>query len=233
MNHSQPPYRPYRFDHDAILGPMPWGQPSSAAEMPEWTNNQSSPIHEIPNSPTPDRREISGSALLGVYSSLSSRETAKHYSCLQGLYSWTPEIICCLIGITAMIGLYFSPLVSLHADLFPLAGDIIILIRVDGKPQPKFSLGLTINALVELITSIAKLFLAVPIVSGLGQLKWLWFNANAQPLTDFQLYEDASRGGLGSIRLLFRLRLLRKSSVIVSDYLLQRMLKPPTGRSLT
>lgn len=45
----------------------------------------------------------------------------------------------------------------------------------------------------------------LPIVEGLGQLKWMWFaTTRTKPLIDFQLFDEASRGGYGSLKLLFR-----------------------------
>jgi Protein of unknown function (DUF3176) len=54
----------------------------------------------------------------------------------------------------------------------------------------------------------------VPIISVLGQLKWLWFKDDARLLTDFELYNGASGGGVGSVK--FSLRMLFKSWVIAS-----------------
>jgi hypothetical protein len=104
------------------------------------------------------------------------------------------------------------------------AGVIVVLTLFDGKLQPEFSLGVTLNVLIEFITSIAKLSFMISIVSSLGQLKWLWFKADAQPLTDFQLHEDATGGGLGSLRLLFSLKVLVKLLVAILYYLPDGML---------
>jgi hypothetical protein len=44
----------------------------------------------------------------------------------------------------------------------------------------------------------------VPIVEGLGQLKWIWFSSRKhRPLVDFQLFDDAAQGGVGGLKLLF------------------------------
>jgi hypothetical protein len=216
MSHFRPLYPAYVPGYEAIPGSMLGGQTASATsgtEMSEWTMKQSSPVQNASSPPTPDHEGISGRTIREVDGSLGDWGAARHHSCL---YAWSSEIMCCLIGIAAMIGFYFYPLAGAHADSVPLAGNTILLVWVNGKPQPNLPIHLTVNSLVELITSIAKFALAVPIVSGLGQLKWRWYKAKPRPLTDFQLHENASHGGLGSLRLLFTPRLLRESSVIVS-----------------
>jgi len=43
----------------------------------------------------------------------------------------------------------------------------------------------------------------LPIVEGRGQLKWMWFATGPpKPLVDFQLYDEASRGTRGCLKLL-------------------------------
>lgn len=46
----------------------------------------------------------------------------------------------------------------------------------------------------------------MPIAHCLSQLKWLWFLPEARRLSDFQTYDDAVKGGVGSVKLLFTLR---------------------------
>jgi len=54
----------------------------------------------------------------------------------------------------------------------------------------------------------------VPIVSVLGQRKWLWFKDEARPLTDFQLHDRAGSGGLESVKFSLTFRMLLKSWVM-------------------
>jgi hypothetical protein len=71
---------------------------------------------------------------------------------------------------------------------------------------------------------VAKFAFMVPIIGVLGQLKWLWFKDNARLLTDFQLYDTAGSGGLGSVRFSLTLRMLFKSWVIALQSLEDGML---------
>jgi len=76
----------------------------------------------------------------------------------------------------------------------------------DGQLTPQLPLGITLNSYLALFTSLAKLCLLVPIIQGLGQLRWLWFKNRPRPLADFELFEDASRGSFGSLRLLVSMK---------------------------
>ncbi len=80
---------------------------------------------------------------------------------------------------------------------------VVMLARSDGNPPPSLPLGITLNTFVAFFTSLAKVAFMLPVVEGLGQLKWMWFTSSkARPLIDFQMFDEASRGGWGSLRLL-------------------------------
>lgn len=76
-----------------------------------------------------------------------------------------------------------------------------VLFAFDGQLVPAWHWGITLNALVSLLASLATFALMVPVTACLGQLKWLWFRGTRR-LTDFELIESAGRGPSGSIRLL-------------------------------
>lgn len=100
--------------------------------------------------------------------------------------------------------------------MLTVQADVIILSLADGQPPTKVIHHVTINSLIEFITSVAKFAFMVPIISVLGQLKWLWFKDDARLLTDFPLYIGASEG-VGGVK--FSLRMLFKSWVIASHSL--------------
>ena len=84
---------------------------------------------------------------------------------------------------------------------------IVILCRADGNPQQDSFLGITLNTLVAFLTSTTKAAFLVPVVEGLGQLKWLWFlSSKPKPLLDFQVFDEGTRGGIGTLKLLFRFK---------------------------
>jgi hypothetical protein len=83
----------------------------------------------------------------------------------------------------------------------------VVLKIYDGYQYPSVDLGLTLNATIALLTTIMKGAVLTLLAEGTSQLKWLRFaEATSHPLGDFNVYDAASRGGFGSIQLLWRLR---------------------------
>ncbi|KAK6823461.1 hypothetical protein PG987_013718 [Apiospora arundinis] len=87
-----------------------------------------------------------------------------------------------------------------------LAGVLAVLGMYDKKPTPRWPLGITINSLIALLTSLSRLAFMVPLVQGMSQLKWVWFSSKPRSLSDFQLYDEASRGPWGGLKILFKLK---------------------------
>ena len=82
----------------------------------------------------------------------------------------------------------------------------IVLAVFDGHAYPKIDWGITLNAVIALLTTIMKAGFMTLLAEGTSQLKWLAFAKGKRPLHDFNVYDAASRGGFGSLRLLIRLR---------------------------
>jgi len=87
---------------------------------------------------------------------------------------------------------------------FSVAALVIVLRHYDGKKIPHWKFGLTLNALISLLAGLTRSSLLIPTYQALGQLKWNWFRAEPKVMVDFELFDSASRGPLGSIFLLFR-----------------------------
>lgn len=83
----------------------------------------------------------------------------------------------------------------------------IVLAVYDGKPQPQIQWGITLNAVIAFIATIMRAAFLTLLAEGTSQLKWLAFARDTKrPLHDFNVYDAASRGGFGSVRMLWRLR---------------------------
>ncbi|KAL1843056.1 hypothetical protein VTJ49DRAFT_3191 [Mycothermus thermophilus] len=102
------------------------------------------------------------------------------------------------------ISLWLPEILSQICGMACLTAIVFLLWHFDGNPPPDFGRGFTLNTLLAFLTSLARACFLVPIIEGIGQLKWLWFSSRRhRPLIDFQRFDDATRGGLGGFKLLF------------------------------
>lgn len=141
----------------------------------QWSNSSRASNEKILKSPAVHEVSLDD----GETGSLSSG-SSKH---LNG-GSWTVEIICFAIALSA------------------LAAVIGVLAHYNRKPMPEWPTGITLNTLIAILTAIANAALATPLQQGLSQLKWINFKRESRPLTDMEVFDDASRGIWGSIKLL-------------------------------
>ncbi|KAB5531314.1 hypothetical protein GE09DRAFT_1064040 [Coniochaeta sp. 2T2.1] len=65
---------------------------------------------------------------------------------------------------------------------------------------------ITLNSTIAIFTTAAKSTLLIAVAGCVSQWKWFHFKEEARPLRDLELYDEASRGSLGSVEFLFRLR---------------------------
>ncbi|KAF4556381.1 Hypothetical protein D9617_1g082580 [Elsinoe fawcettii] len=120
-----------------------------------------------------------------------SRETtgtSKTSSTLLQTRSWTLEII------------------SLVTAMAAVGGIIGTLGHFNDRALPDWPFDITLSALIALLATIANANLAVPVQSGLSQLKWIRFKAGRTPLADMEVYDEASRGSWGALKLLVKRR---------------------------
>ncbi|KAK3347215.1 hypothetical protein B0T25DRAFT_297102 [Lasiosphaeria hispida] len=95
---------------------------------------------------------------------------------------------------------------SLIVAILAVAAIIAVLAFYDNKPLPSWPSSITLNAVIAVLATVATASMSVPLSSGLGQLKWIRFREGRAPLSDMEHFDDASRGALGAINLLFRAR---------------------------
>ena len=80
---------------------------------------------------------------------------------------------------------------------------LVILAIFDGKSLSQWHSQLTLNTIIAVLTQIAQMTLIVPITESISQIGWLWVTKK-RPLTDLQAFDEASRGPLSSIFLLWK-----------------------------
>lgn len=98
--------------------------------------------------------------------------------------TWFLEIACLVLGIGAFVII------------------VVLLAHYDGKQKFQWN-GVTLNAVVAVLATIARIGLVVPVAEALAQWKWMHFSKEYKPLGDFGLLDDASRGTRGSLLLLW------------------------------
>lgn len=66
--------------------------------------------------------------------------------------------------------------------------------------------GVTLNTLVSILSVAMKMSLTFAVAECIGQWKWILFSRDTRYLIDFERIDVASRGPLGSLCLLWRVR---------------------------
>lgn len=109
------------------------------------------------------------------------------------------------------------PIKSLSSEIFflvlaaaSLIGLLALFKRYDHKPTPQWSLGswgVTLNAIISIVSAIFRGSLMMPVAQTISQFTWIWY-MQPRPFQDLVYYDSASRGPLGSFRLLLRLRFM-------------------------
>ena len=65
---------------------------------------------------------------------------------------------------------------------------IIVLALFDGKPLNHWHSNVTLNTLVNVLTTIASIALIFPVASGIAQMRWLWLAKKASPVADIESF---------------------------------------------
>lgn len=126
-------------------------------------------------------------AVTSEISSLQSNDKPKahhkkHKSSPHG--TWTFEILALVVALGAI-------------------GAIIgVVFRYNGRALPDWPHDITLNALIALLATFANATISVCLASGISQAKWIRFKTAAAPLSDMEVFDEASRGSWGSLKLL-------------------------------
>ncbi|KAL0941912.1 acid phosphatase protein [Colletotrichum truncatum] len=73
-------------------------------------------------------------------------------------------------------------------------------------PFKKQRFHLSINSLLSILSVLGSTCAMIPVTKSLGQLKYLWFMEQDRKLADLEVFDSASRGKLGSAKLIWKLR---------------------------
>jgi hypothetical protein len=95
--------------------------------------------------------------------------------------------------------------VALLLSAVLLAATAVLLRHHDDKPQPRWEM-MSLNTLVAWMGTLSRALVLLPVSRSIGQLKWTWFATRSRNLADVRCFDDASRGVIGSVHLLFSRR---------------------------
>ncbi|KAF2968381.1 hypothetical protein GQX73_g5218 [Xylaria multiplex] len=100
------------------------------------------------------------------------------------LYDWWPE------------------LASLALSAIAFIATIVTLYPHDLQPLPHWPYSISVNALISVYVLVFKAAILYAVAAAMGQLKWLWYQKQ-RVLSDLDIYDQASRGPLGSLKILW------------------------------
>ncbi|GAW20505.1 hypothetical protein ANO14919_100110 [Xylariales sp. No.14919] len=101
---------------------------------------------------------------------------------------WTPEIFCEACSVVFLLAM------------------IILLSRIEGRPLSTWTIAVSPNAVIAILSIASKASLIYALGQTISQLKWLHLLKKPDSLEDLQHYDDASRGPLGAIRMFWTVR---------------------------
>jgi len=108
-------------------------------------------------------------------------------------------------------------IVGILGSAASIAGIIIVLHVYDNKAVPTWAFPLsysdwkkefhiTLNAILAILSTVAATCVLIPVTKGLGQLKWVWFIEKDRALSDLEMFDAATRGVTGNLRLMWRMK---------------------------
>jgi hypothetical protein len=105
--------------------------------------------------------------------------------------------------ISSSFGGWLFEILSSCAALAVFAGVVAILAIYNGRPNPLWTGGITLNTVISVASVLFRVGLMVPVASCISQMTWIWLAKDRRPLYDVVRFDQASRSLYGSFQLLF------------------------------
>jgi len=102
---------------------------------------------------------------------------------------------------------WWFEMLSLVASAVAIVVTAALLKIFEGKEIPGWATarnGLSLNSIFSLLSTLSRSSMLIPLDDALGQLMWLAFADGPKRLADAELYNQAGRGPLGALRLMWR-----------------------------
>ena len=86
-----------------------------------------------------------------------------------------------------------------------------VLRHYDGKPVPQtntiFGVDITLNTFVSILSTISRAALLFTVSECVSQSKWSWYLNQQKPLAELSVFDEASRGVWGGLRLIWKINI--------------------------
>jgi hypothetical protein len=116
----------------------------------------------------------------------NERKKWSHYF---GSDNWTLEILACALAILTILA------------------TVILLNHYNGHPAPVvLRYSVTLGSILSIFATVIKAALYVPLSASISQIIWSKLRQGHRPLSDIAVYDNASRGVIGGIMLLWNRR---------------------------
>jgi ABC-type lipoprotein release transport system permease subunit len=97
---------------------------------------------------------------------------------------------------------------SIFASFLCQAAIVGILFSTNGKPLSAWTALILLNATISILPTVSKSLLLLSVVECISQSKWNHF-ARPHRMIDFDIFDNASRGPLGAVKLLSKRQILK------------------------
>lgn len=97
-------------------------------------------------------------------------------------------------------------LLSLLLSVVSFVAVIVVLALQDGKPLSQWAFPASINTVISVLGAVSRTCLAFAVSACIGQQKWNWLRIRKDELRAFEMFDDASRGPWGGLKLLWWLK---------------------------
>ncbi|KAK3388769.1 hypothetical protein B0T20DRAFT_457341 [Sordaria brevicollis] len=108
---------------------------------------------------------------------------------------------------------WFWELSAMTLSCLSLVLTLGILYFFDGKPLESWPLYFSLGTIISTLAQVSRTSLAFAITPCLGQAKWNWFSQKEDDVLVFRTFDEASRGPLGSLQLLWKLKFRHLASL--------------------
>lgn len=156
----------------------------------------------------PDDRSInSGTDTDGAHTSKSNR---RRYACGHPEHRSRVDANKALRGLIRKVPWWKTWRLEIIGSILSIAfmtTAIMILWVINDKPRSFWAIRrITPNTFLSLFVTMSKSMMLLTVAEGISQLKWTYFQKSERRLADFQVFDDASRGPLGALKVFWSLK---------------------------